>query len=834
MTKRVSLLILSLCFAFSIQAQQWAEKMMDGNYSFSEIKTEFYNFWQGKDYKTTKGWKQFKRWEHFMAPRVFPDNETIPPDATYRVWKQLKNAAAKSNQRTDLWQSLGPFDVPMDMGGAGRLNCIRFHPTNPNMLYAGAPAGGLWISANGGSTWYTTTDELGSIGVTDVAVNSINPDIIYIATGDGDAGDTYSIGVLKSIDGGTSWDNTGLNWAVNATRKVSRLLIHPTNPDILYAATSSGFYKTINAGQTWDQLRLGAYRDMEFKPDDPETIYLASTTRVYKSTNGGENWTTLTLSTFVVPISRIALAVTPADPEVVYALTGNSNDQGFGALYKSTNAGASFVQKSNTPNILGWETDGSDGGGQAWYDLGLAVSSTNANIVYAGGVNIWKSVNSGTDWDQIAHWYGGGGNPYVHADIHDLVCRPTDGSKVYAACDGGLFKTDNSGGSWVDLSDGISIGQIYKFSNSQTNPNVIISGWQDNGTNLYAAGQWGRVIGGDGMDCQVDYSDEDIMYGSVYYGALYRSTNGGGNFQDCTDGIDEEGDWVTPFVIDPSDPQTLVAGYSNIWKTTNRGDFWQKISDFNFAGKINVVAIAESNSDVIIVSSYNVLYKTTDGGNNWENLNDNLPYLAITGIAIHPTNPDIFWLTYSGYSNGNRVFRTDDGGVTWINISDNLPNIPANCIICQSGTTEALYVGMDVGVFYLDNSLSDWQFYGQGLPNTVVNELEIVSSVGKLRAATYGRGVWEAPLWDPVFTGISYSSKDEDVFLYPNPSTGDFLITLPSTCYGGKYAVTDLSGRIVYEGTVNSTPFRLSMPALETGVYIFRTGSKSAKLQIVK
>jgi photosystem II stability/assembly factor-like uncharacterized protein len=767
---------LILLSATMASAQPWMETLPASSTNFYDIQASFNRYWEGRDtHERGKGWKAFKRWEWFWEQRVFPTGAFPDPMQLYResADRQARRAGS-SNLLAGSWSSMGPSQSPGGYAGLGRLNCVRVSPANPNTIWVGSASGGLWKSTNGGVSWSTTTDELPTLGVTDIAIEPSNPAVMYIATGDGDAGDTYSVGVLKSTDGGATWTATGLNWAVTQTRRISRLLMDPSNSSLLIAATSNGIHKTTNGGTTWTQVSTTSnFRDLEFRPSAPATAYASrSNGQVYRSTNTGDTWTLLSGG---IPTSgsRVALGVTPANADYVYALYAASNG-GFSALYRSTDSGTSWVSMSTTPNLLGWDAGGGDVGGQGSYDLAVAVSQSNPDEVYVGGVNNWKSTDGGVNWSIISMWYGGVGPAAVHADQHDLSFVPGT-TTLYAGNDGGIYRTVDGGTSWTWLGGGLRTTQFYKLGVSQTDAAVLIAGAQDNGTKALSAGVWDDVIGGDGMECAVDFTNASIMYGSIYYGAFYKSINGGASFFPITGSISEQGAWVTPFAVHPTDPAILFAGYTNVWKSTDAGGTWGIVGALS-GGRLDNLVIAPSNPDVIYLSDGATLIKTTNGGAGWSTITSPTGN-TITSLAIHPTNPDIIWLTASGYAAGAKVYVSTNGGSSWSNISGTLPNVPANTIVYENGSPDRLYVGTDIGVHYRDNTVSDWQDFNGGLPNVVVSELEIQYSAGKLRAATYGRGVWESDLFRPLVPLITATPDSFSATIAPGDSaTGTLLI----------------------------------------------------------
>jgi len=749
-----------------IYAQSWVEKWEEPDANFYEIQKSFNDYWQDKEIERSKGWKQFKRWEYFMEPRVYPIGKLPAPDFVAREIKkyyrqQNFNRTINSNAN---WQAKGPANwlTTSYNPGLGRVNCVTVSPTDSNIVCIGSPSGGFWKSVDGGQHWFTTTDSLTVLGITAIAIHPSNPNIIYIGTGDGDAGDTYSIGVLVSIDGGYSWKNTGLNWQISQTRRISKILIHPINHDILLSATNNGVYKTIDAGMNWTLSQSGDFKDIEFKPGDPSTIYVCGR-NFYKSTDTGDTFNQITSG---IPsysaVNRLAIAVTPANPDYVYMLAGSSLNSGFYGLYRSINSGSSFSLRSNSPNILTHSSTGSGTGGQSWYDLAIAASPWNADEIYTGGINIWKSHDGGVNWTINAYWYYPDQSiPYVHADIHSLDFY---GSTLYSGCDGGIFKTPDGGASWHDLSAGLQITQFYRIGGYPGDSELVIGGTQDNGTNKYDSGIWTHVLGADGMEAAIDYTNPLKMYACIQNGGLRRSDNGGLTFANIVNNITETGAWVTPYVLHPTDPNTIYAGFQNVWESKNQGNFWKSIS--TFTGSIRSLAISQADPNYIYAANYTSIYRTSDGGNSWLNISASLPVsmASLTYIAVSDSDPEKVWVTFSGFAEGNKVYASTDGGNNWINISGTLPNIPVNCIVHKSNSNDGLYIGTDNGVFYNDGFANDWQPFNTGLPNVIVQELEIHESSKTIKAATYGRGLWESPLADYGATIVHIPLKEtEDV-----------------------------------------------------------------------
>ncbi|NVO20997.1 MAG: T9SS type A sorting domain-containing protein [Bacteroidetes bacterium] len=745
----------------------WIQMMQDPSSNFFATQKAFNTYWQ--DRKITKGcgWKPFKRWENYMHTRVSPNGDIPSPDYTLKTINAYYQQKDASLSLAGNWISQGPFDLPADKGykGLGRVNTIAFHPTDQNTIYVGAPSGGCWVTTVGGNNWTTTTDMLPTLGVSGIAIDPLNPSTIYIGTGDRDAGDAPGMGVMKSTDNGQTWAfaNTGMG---NAT--VAKLLIHPTNPLVIYAATSTGIYKSIDGAANWERKTTIGFKDITFKPNSTTILYGASGGNFYRSTDSGENWYQITAG--LPSASRGVIGVTPADPQMVYFLLTNS-DNSYRGVYRSTDGGNIFAQRSVSPNIMDWSCDGSGTGGQAWYDLAIAVDPVNPNIIYSGGVDVWKSTDGGVFWQINAHWYGGCSVPAVHADQHFFAFNPLN-NRLYIGNDGGIYWTDNGGSSWNEISSGLAISQPYKLGQSATIDDLVANGYQDNGTSLFDNGTWYAIGGGDGMECAIDFIDPTYRYTTVYYGSINRVhnlENQGTIAGKGVNGIDEDGAWVTPFLIDEQDPNSMFIGYKNVWRSDNikassaASVKWKKISNINTAN-LEVLEQSPVNTNILYASSAGSLYLSTNAKSefpSWLNISGNLPAAGtITAIEAHPYEENTVYLTQA-----NKVFKSTDRGSNWVNISGTLPNIHISTIVYYKHSQEGLYVGTDAGVFYRENGMNDWIPFTTGLPaNARVTELEIYNdsispAADRIKAATYGRGMWKSDMY--VNTPVADFSADK-------------------------------------------------------------------------
>ena len=799
--KKIFKFILAATFiiaAFSIKAQvsqpqpdtadfpYWIDMMQDPDANFFQTVKAFEAYWENREITRGSGFKPFKRWENMMRQRVSSSGERPAPDRELNALQTFR-AQTKNREEAGEWTALGPFEVPSGYNGyrgLGRINAIGFHPDDENHIYIGAPAGGLWVSTDQGASWEVLTDHLPTLGVSAIVVNYDNPNQILIGTGDRDAGDAPGLGVWRSDDGGISWNpsNDGMG---NAT--VGRLIQHPENSDIILAATSDGIFKSENMGISWVQTRSGNFKEIVFKPSAPEVVYASSSGKFFRSDDTGENFIQITNG---LPNSaRGVIGASEANPEVVYFLTTNSDS--FKAIYRSDDSGLSFEMRSNSPNIMSWDCNGGDGG-QAWYDLDMSVNPFNENMIIAGGVNSFKSTDGGLTWNISSHWYGGCGVESVHADLHVLEYSPVDG-RLYVGNDGGVYWTADGGINWQEITNGLVISQAYKMGQSATNPDLVINGYQDNGSSTYVGGtdNWVNVGGGDGMECAYDPTDDRYSYSTIYYGAInriYNLNSQGGIAGQGTNGITESGGWVTPFLIDHEDGNIMFIGYKNVWRSTNikagntNSVQWQKISSMN-NNDMNVIVQSRTNRDILYAASGSKLFFTEnakDNTVNWESLTSKLPTSnVITAIETSPYDENIVYLAQQ-----TRLYKSTDKGLTWESILANLSNIQINSIAYYKNSQEGLYLGTDIGVFYKDALLEEWMSYGNGMPASAkVTELEFYYDSEDvqgdlLRAATYGRGTWSSPPFIGTLEA-DFTASETDISAYCFVDFTDLTIGSP-------------------------------------------------------
>ncbi len=792
------LIFSALGFSQYNQNAPWKNEIPNAkNVNFENDIQAFNEYWKTHDKnKKGSGYKPFKRWENFYENQLNPDGTIITPQQLWEAWR-LKNVSKQAKTNNSImalppsnWQPVGPFthtNTGSWSSGQGRTSAVAIDPVNPNIIYVGTPAGGIWKSINAGSTWTPLSDQLPQIGISGIAIDHTNSNTIFIATGDKDSSDTYSIGVLKSTDGGLTWVTTGLTFAGTNTQ-AGDLIMHPTNNQIILCATTAGLYRTINGGTTWTVEQAGDFSQgsVRFKPNDPTVVYATTNNRFYKSTNTGDTFTNITSGLSASgSTSRLILDVTPADNTYVYVLSINGSSA-LNGIYRSTDSGANFTITSGTTNFL--EST------QGWYDLAFAVSNTNKDLIFTGCLNVWKSINGGTAVTKVNNWSSPASPSYTHADIHHLQYI---NGKLYCLSDGGIYVSTNDGTSFTDLTAGLQIGMFYKISVSKSSAGKMVGGLQDNGGYAFSNSSWKNYYGADGMDTAVSQTNSDLYYGFIQNGSsMYISNNSGnaitGNVS-SPGGID--GNWVTPLKGDSQG--NMYSGFDGLYKLAN-GSWELQNGNPIGTGNLELITIDPSNDTIIYVSNGASLYKSIDAGITFSLVST--ASSTITSISVHSTNSSIVYITTSGTS-GQALISTN-GGTSFANIGSGLPSIAKNCIVHQGRNTEnPLYVGTSLGVYYKDDTMTTWQPFDTNLPNVSVRDLEINLEDNKIIAATYGRGIWQAdiPIQIPP-TDVKFVSVNNPTL---NINCGASVTPQIVVKNGGSNAITS----VTVNYTVDATPY---------------------------
>ncbi len=741
----------------------------DNGQSFHEYVKEMNTYYERLPVSQRKGWKQFKRWQHFWEQRIGEDGQFPKAKMLVDLFKEAKKIKTPDYLLSNKWNTLGPIGSPNTSSsrgkGIGRVNCLRLNPNNEQEIWVGAATGGVWKSLDGGQTWKTFdfTNYL-SMGVTDIQIAPTNTNTIYVSTGDAHATypnvnrSCYSVGILKSTDSGNNWEITALADSLGDRGIMGKIIVDPRNENIVVASTSAGIMKTTDGGNTWQMNEQGSFFDIAYSPANPNII-LASTfvknggASLYRSTDLGDTWTKVLSKPAV---SRLDIETENNYPESFWTISVDGTSHGSAkTLYDiqcSDDQGESFYDiytvSEGGVNLLGRSSGtGSDlYVGQGEYDLAFAVNPLDYNRMYVGGIEVWRTANNGSKWDKKTVWYGGASDNYSHADHHDLVYNK-DGSILYDCNDGGVFYTSDNGTTWHDLCGNMNIMQFHAFGNDQSNGDIV-AGAQDNGSSAMIDGEWTYIGGGDGFEGIITPTDNKVYFYSIYNGVISKGYSPTGKYNTflTPSSVGDKGTegWQTAYILNPQNPYSMLVGYYDLYVgDINNNKSFVKIGDFSDNGTyISSIAVAESDTNTIYAAKQSILYKTTDYGQNWEVV-FNAPN-KITYIAVDPNNADRAWVTVSGFGNTKKVALIEGNEET--DLTGNLPNVPVLTIVYQKNSPDRVYIGTDLGVFVSDNGSNYWELLGAEMPRMIVNELEIMESTQKLRACTYGRGIWETDL----------------------------------------------------------------------------------------
>ncbi|MEL7145960.1 MAG: T9SS type A sorting domain-containing protein [Bacteroidota bacterium] len=786
--------------------------------NFQEIVERVEAYYKDQDKGRGSGYKQFKRWKHYHSTRLSADGsvQDITKINFNEFYFHQENLPKKSFGRSSKdpnvvageWKALGPTEysgmASGHNGGLGRVNVVEVDPTNSNILYVGTAGGGLWRSLDGGNSWTPLTDGIPRIGISGIAIDYSSPAsnrTIYVLTGDGNGGHNSSVGVFKSMDNGRTWYSTELT----GSRLIGayKLKIHPTDPLILYVADVNGIFKTSDGGASWLNKTtdiipgLAFFYDIEIQPGNPSRMYASTDKRIYFSQNAGESWVQSAFTPLDAP-NRIELAVTPANPNYIYALCGgtwtatSNPSNGFSGIYRSTDAGLSFSLRSNSPDILSESRTGNGTRQQSRRNLAIAVSPTNANEVHVGSINCWKSLDGAQSWSNTSYWVeteAGAGN-YTHADLLDLKFNTS--SKLYCASDGGIFRSTDNAANWTDISEGLQITEVYDVSTGLSDSRNIVAyyGAQDNGLNLLENGVNRHWEGDDGVQAiRMDIQEFKGVLGLTQEARtlkyLFLSRSGKNKTSNNKNNTGKLGSFVSPMAVstENSVSKNIYVGMQDLYRfrayivpagpTNSRllaFTNWTNLTNGSLGTNfIDHVAISRFNKDYIYVSKKinNKIYRSSDGGSSWVDISNGLPATSSKHhFAVHPFDPNIVYVVIGNVTAGQKVYKTQNGGTSWTNISGSLPNVPINCIVYDHNSPNGLYVGMDVGIFYKDDNLNDWIPFYNELPNVEIMDLEIDFHSNEIYAGTFGRGIWKSALYGKSCKSDVTISHDLEGFKY--------------------------------------------------------------------
>jgi MYXO-CTERM domain-containing protein len=763
------------------------------------------------------------RLRHFVQQRSYPDSH-IPLGAHRRAhdtWRALFPAplpagAPRPPEPPDpgpdpskiAWQFIGPAGVDTTKGSqetpnmgpeAGRASAIAIDPSNSKTIYVGYAMGGVWKSTDDGKTWKPISDSLPTGAIGAIAIDPKSPNTIYVGTGEPAISIGYfGHGVWKSTDGGTNWAQVGGNQFDGTS--ISRIVIDGS--DLYLAAMygnagrgegctnfysdngGQGLFKSSDSGATWTQLKDGSIADLEVDSSStPRKLFISDTkTGVHRSVDGGATWSQpAQLPKKAEGAVRIELSLSPSNPAMIYAGMGLGNSA---KLYLSTDHGATFAVVPNASDYCQY---------QCHYDNSVAVNPADPSQVFLGGGLCGVYAGTGADTAaptftnasaptgdcgaQYENWYLGN----VHPDVHFLTFDPTDSKILYAATDGGVARTKDGGATWERLNSGVGTIQFYGICATSDDPDAVIGGSQDNGSERRVAGTdtWHGIISGDGGACAFDIGDPKIALISNDEGSIVRATDGfvkgaGGYVFDAapgcaksTPGCGDRSAFIPILTADPTTPGTFYVGTHRLWKADQGGikkawkaispDLTKGIGAVTCAGgglgkrsdALTAIAVAPSDAGKTIYtgSMGGMIQRTTDGGATWKDVTKApLPNRWVSTVAVDPADARVVYASFSGFSSTTpstpgHIFRSKDGGDTW-SLADVPVDIPVDAILTHPVGSDLIYAGTDLGALVSTDGGASWKPLGHDLPTVAVYSFAFQRKLGRLVAGTHGRSAW--------------------------------------------------------------------------------------------
>ncbi|MES2812107.1 MAG: T9SS type A sorting domain-containing protein [Bacteroidota bacterium] len=706
--------------------------------------------------KKGSGYKPFLRWKYDNESKYYPSgNRMIDYDLPYKEFKRLKkDTYVQKTVANNLdWKLLGPALVGTITGhyspGLGRMEYVEVNRDNAQQIYMGSRSGGLWRTDNEGANWIHHTDFLPGSGVDAIAAKPTNFNSVLINVKMSDTG--HSFGIYRSNDGGVTFQQTNFNpttlgyGGLGSNFKINVIKYHPTVANMVFVGTDRGIYRSTDDMATWTRLNTSwDVKDIEFHPTNANIIYVyenyywgANKNKIHKSINQGVSYTALADVTGNAN-AEINISVSPTCPECIYLISDNG-------IWNSTDTGAIFTTIQSPAPV----------GISLWYGV---PNDTDPTKIVCGYLDMYRSADSGATFTKATWWslgsveHGAGSmqtrfnnsQVYVHADMDYLTCV---NGVFYACTDGFLAKSADNGLTWQRLNADTCLRENYCLGVSQSNNERLICGAQDNGTTVKTENGWIEYYGADGMEGLIHPLNDDWMIGSLQNGGRQRSFDGGATISGCNQ--PQSGGWVAPILYDTNNQMTIYSFAQNVYRSTEFGNNWVALAAPATFGNSNIgnAAIAFNNSDRIVVCQGANIEMSNDAGVSFSSIRSTLPNFGISDIAFDPNNDNRIIVTYSDWQNNNqKVFITNDAGVTWQNITYNLGNMPVKAVVIENSPDATIYLGTEIGVYKKALSATSWQMYNASLPNVAVKELEINYGANTIKAATWGRGIWEAKL----------------------------------------------------------------------------------------
>jgi hypothetical protein len=732
-----------LCSMTPTTAQKTYKHMMyDMQINYNDVCTEAERYFESHAKGKGSGWKGYARWKNWSEGHYYPSGDRTKADPQFALHAYQAFLKQNGQARTSFpngWKDLGPYDANNVTRhyspGIGRVECFYVDPTNPQKIYMGSRSGGFWRTIDGGTTWQNTTDFLFASGVNTMDADPNNSDNIFINVRNGGNGTSH--GIYGSTDGGLSWtptafSPTALGWGgLGDNGQILKIVYHPTIPNLILVGTNRGLYRSTDNLQTWTRIGTSYdISDIDFHPTDPSIVYMYDTyywgnnqSLILHSSDTGQTFTTSAMLTGNNDADGF-IATTPACPDCVYF--GSTN-----GIWRSDDAAQTFTFITNPNESC----------------RGFAVSDLDSLHIVYGYVDIEASADGGYSFTQTTRWANSApDSSYVHADLRTAECI---NGVFYAGTDGYLVRSPDNGVSWERLNDGTGIREFYAVGLSQSNWKVQMAGSQDNGTSILDDTGWKEWNGGDGMEAVIQPLNPAWMIGSWQYGTRQRTKDGGISRQGVSSPEGGRGYWEAPLLIDPNDQMRVYHFMDTVYVSEEFGTGWTELTSPSFSGDVKLAAIANNNSNIIAVARNENLELSTDGGITYTDISTGLPNYSITDIAFDPNDDNFMVVTYNRYQNDNqKVYISRNQGASWANATGNLGNMPIRSIVIDHTDAANIYVGGEIGVYYrsIKNLDPTWTLYNQNLPNVTVRDLKVQYGSNTLRAATWGRGLWEYSL----------------------------------------------------------------------------------------
>jgi photosystem II stability/assembly factor-like uncharacterized protein len=764
----------------------------------------------------------------FFAQRAFPSG-TIDQAAFLAAVDRVARDRGRltTSSSSFVWQPAGPYNI------GGRVTALAVVPGGTT-IYLASANGGVFRSDDSGVNWTSVFDRDYAFSIGALALDPVDPNTVYCGSGEANSAvDTYDgSGLYRTRDGGQSWQSLGLE----ATRRIGRVAVDPTNTNRIFVAAMGtqfstnpdrGLYRSEDGGQNWSKVLFvndsTGCADVVVNPAHPETVYCATWERVrrptyrrafgpgcgiWRSINSGTTWTRLSngLPTPTDSVGRIALAIAPSRPSMVYAqiMTGVIGGYTGRGMYRTSDGGATWVRR---------DASGFTGifGGFGWYFGEMGVDPTNSDKVYALGVDMVRSTDGGANFTSVLS--------NAHVDNHALWIDPNNPNRMYLGNDGGFWSTTGGGAVWNQALT-LDITQFYAGAIDPSNPARLMGGAQDNNTVISTGSPsaWTAILGGDGFQCMVDPTNPAVLIAEwqncCSSSGPRRSINSGASWSTPTGFIGTDRyNWMTPMVMNPRNHNLILVGSHRVYRSTNNGITYTPISvdltTNNASSQLTYSTVTTLEISAADTSTYYAgtddakVWRSTNRGGLWTDISAGLPQRWVTRMTADPLDPQVVYVTLSGFGADEttpRVYRSPNRGTTWTPIAGNLPNMPVNDLVVDPADTQRLYVATDLGVYWTRDQGAVWVPLGTGLPFTAVFDLNLHAPSRTLVAATHGRSQWKLDLTaapvavEPTSTPgrLSLSAAS------PNPSQGETRLTLELVERSqAEVAVFDAAGRRV-------------------------------------